>query len=225
MSAIAVLTAHASTKTFSNIDQMTGWQSCDRCAGPNGWGKTASHWMKQYIASPSMDGKSAEFFLGGSNPYASALWWKQLGSNSSATHFVYDLWFYVKQPQNVFALEFDTNQSTGGKRYIMGTQCGVHYDKQWAVYDAAGGAWRNTGIGCPVPKAYSWNHLVWEFYRAKGRVYYVSFTLNGAKHYVNRSYYACSSSANDINVAFQMDGNSSMADYNTWLDKVKLTYW
>jgi hypothetical protein len=30
---------------------------------------------------------------------------------------------------------------------------------------------------------------------------------------------------NELNVAFQMDGDSSMHAYSTWLDKVSLTYW
>jgi hypothetical protein len=30
---------------------------------------------------------------------------------------------------------------------------------------------------------------------------------------------------NELNVAFQMDGNGSMTDYDVWLDKVSLTAW
>jgi len=50
-------------------------------------------------------------------------------------------------------------------------------------------------------------------------------TINGNKHYFNRSYSPRSSSVSEINVAFQMDLNGSATDYSVYLDKVKLTYW
>lgn len=170
-----------------------------------------------------MDGKSSKFHIGGSTPYANALWWKQLGANSSAHHFTYDLYFYLKNPSAAQALEFDVNQSVNGKKYIFGTECTSA--RIWKVYSASQ-HWVNTGIGCPKPTAYKWHHLIWEFQRTSGgNVQFISVTLDGVKHYVNRTYGPKSSSASEINVAFQMDGNKYMTDYDTWLDKVKLTYW
>ena len=74
-------------------------------------------------------------------------------------------------------------------------------------------------------KAYTWNHLTLEVQRINGQAKFIAITLNGNKHYVNRAFNPQGSSVSEINVAFQMDGNSSMTDYSTWLDKVKLTYW
>ena len=212
-------------KTFWKIEEMTGWQHCDVCSGINAAGPQIPYSMTQGVSSPSMDGKSAGFWVGGTSKYGSALWWKQLGANSNVSHFVYDLYFYVKNTAAAFALEFDVNQTTGGKRYVMGTQCGLNYDKQWDVWDPANKHWVKTGIPCTNVQAYKWNHLTEEFYRANGKVYYVSITLNGQKYYVNRSYYAIGINANDINVAFQMDMNGIPTPYNAWLDQVKLTYW
>jgi hypothetical protein len=90
--------------------------------------------------------------------------WRQLGANSGATRFIYDVYFYIKNPRASEALEFDTNQTTGGRRYVYGTQCGINYDHQWDVWDTAAKTWRKTGIGCSV-KAYAWNHLTWEYKR------------------------------------------------------------
>src|SRR6267142_1546873 len=75
--------------TRSDIDQMSGWQSCSVCAGAGGSGPSMSHYMKQNIASPSMDGRAAQFSISGGR-YANALWWKQLGANDAASNFVYD---------------------------------------------------------------------------------------------------------------------------------------
>jgi hypothetical protein len=214
------------TTTISNIDQKTGWQSCSVCAGAGGNGPSTSHSTKQGVASPSMDGKSMQFNLGGTTPYANALWWKQLGANSGVKNFKYDLYFYIKNPAAAQALEFDVNQSLNSKKYIFGTQCNIKGGHVWDVYDPYNHAWRHTGISCATPKAYTWHHLVLEFQRTSTpKVNFIAVTINGTKHYFNKLYAPRSSSANEINVAFQMDGNGSMTDYSVWLDKVKLTYW
>jgi len=217
--------ASAITVTKSSIQKMSGWSSCTVCAGPGGSGSVATMSATQHISSPSLSGGSMRFSIGGTKPYAAALWWKQLGADNSKTHFVYDLSFYLQTPGYAQALEFDVNQSNGTRKFIFGTQCNIKGGHHWDVYDPAGHAWHSTGIYCPTPSAFKWHHLVWEVYRDSSHVHYVSVTLDGAKHYVNRSYTARSASAKEINVAFQMDGDSHMDDYKTWLDNVKLTYW
>src|SRR4051794_8165275 len=82
--------------TFSNIDQKSGWESCSACAGAGGNGPVASHSTAAGVSSPSMDGASRRFNIGGSTKYANALWWKQLGANAGASHFVYNLYYYTK---------------------------------------------------------------------------------------------------------------------------------
>jgi hypothetical protein len=49
--------------------------------------------------------------------------------------------------------------------------------------------------------------------------------LNGNKSYINRYYAPRASSASELNVAFQMDGNYAATSYKVWLDKVTLTAW
>jgi hypothetical protein len=223
--ALVTMSAFAST-TIYNIDQKTGWQSCSVCAGAGGNGPSTPHSYTQNVASPSMDGKSMRFDIGGTTPYANALWWKQLGANSGVKNFKYDLYFYIKNPTAAQALEFDVNQSLSGKKYIFGTQCNIKGGHVWDVYDPYGHAWKHTSISCSTPKAYTWHHVVLEFQRTSTpKVNFVAVTINGTKHYFNKLYAPRTSSANEINVAFQMDGNGSMTDYSVWLDKVKLTYW
>jgi len=215
----------ATLATFSNIEQLTGWQSCDSCAGPGGAGPTAPHSMTQNVADPSMDGKAAEFWLGGDTPYSAALWWKQLGARDSATKFTYDLYFYLKNPSVSQALEFDVNQTLNGKMYIFGTECNLKGTKTWRVYDHYD-KWINTGIPCAVPAAYTWHHLVWEFQRTSdGKMHFLSVTLNGKKSYVDRKQLPRPKTVRELNVAFQLDGNSTMTDYSAWLDKVTLKIW
>jgi hypothetical protein len=225
--ALAILTttaAFSASRTFTNIDQMSGWQSCSTCAGANGAGPTVSHSMRQNVSSPSMDGRSAQFNLGASSRFANALWWKQLGANSGVSNFVYDLYFYIKNPGASQALEFDVNQSFGGHKYIFGTQCNIAANK-WDIYDAAGRRWVHTSVGCSRPSAYKWHHVILEFKRASGRMAFVTVTMDGVKHYLGKTYAPRAGSASEVNIAFQMDGNATNSAYTTWLDKVKLTYW
>jgi hypothetical protein len=214
----------AGAVTKSDIDQMTGWESCTVCAGANANGPVAIYSMVENQASPSLDGRSAKFSISGSTPYSDALWWKQLGAVDTATHLKYDVFFYITNPGVAQALEFDNNQSNGVHKFIYGTQCNIK-GGHWDVWGNAAGNWISTGIACSAPTAFQWHHLTWEFTRTSTNVVFVGFTYDGVTHYVNRSYPARNSSVHELNVAFQMDGDFAMHAYSTWLDKVSLTYW
>lgn len=211
--------------TYLDIDQMTSWANCDACAGANGNGPSTPHSLTQNEASPSMDGKSAEFWIGPTVKYASALWWKQLGAQPAATKFTYDLYFYLKNPAAAQALEFDANQTLNGKQYVMGTECNIKGTKQWDVWDD-NLHWIATGIPCTAPTAYTWHHLVWEFARTSdGKTQFISVTLDGNKSYVNKALTPRPKSGAELNVAVQLDGNSTATAYSMWVDKIKLTIW
>lgn len=213
-------------KLITDIDQMTGWEHCDSCAGIGGTGPTTPYSLTLGRIDPALDGKSAEFWIGGETPYSNALWWKQLGGNSAATNFVYDMYFYIKNPSASQALEFDVNQSVNNKKYIFGTECNLKEFKTWRIWDTANVKWVNTGVPCAVPEAYKWHHLVWEFKREGDYTTFVSVTMNGVKTYINKKFLSRPvSNAYEINVAFQLDGNYKQEDHSVWLDKVSLNYW
>jgi hypothetical protein len=223
--ALSVASLRSSAQTVkSQIQRMASWQSCVTCAGINAAGPSASISTAAGVTSPTQSGNSRVFFISSTKPYADALWWKQLGAANGATNLTYDLYFYIKAPQNAQALEFDNNQANGKKRWIFGTQCniGAHV---WDVWGNANGNWISTGIACAMPTAFKWHHLTWQFKRSATQLTYVSLTYDGVTHYVNRTYTARASSVNELNVAFQMDMKANHAAYNTWLDSVKLTYW
>ncbi len=162
--ATIVNSAFAQT-TVTNIDQMTGWQSCSTCAGYGGAGPTTGHSMAQNQSSPAMDGRSVKFSISGSTAYANALWWKQLGRKDAAHNFVYDMYYYIKTPTAAQALEFDVNQTVGGKWYIFGTECVLKGTPHWNVYDPYNRHWVATSTPCKIPTAYKWQHVVLEFHR------------------------------------------------------------
>jgi hypothetical protein len=217
---------------FYNVEQMSGWGHCDACAGAGGTGPSASYSMTQGQSSPSLDGNSTRFWLGGSTPYSNALWWKQLVSESQADknrslkHFVYDAYFYLENPGAAQSLEWDANQFIDGKSYIMGTQCSYRSAGTWDVWDNIGERWISTGIACPPLQAYKWHHVEVEFERTwDNKLRYVSVSMNGMKHYLNRYYSPRSTSWSGITVNYQMDGNYKQEDYSTWVDKLTLRTW
>ncbi len=210
---------------YQMIQAMPGWESCDVCSGQGGHGPPTPHSMTQYIATPSLSGKSSEYWIGPHVPYSSALFWKQLGANRNASHFIFDLYFYVKDPNAPQALEFDMNQSVGSRKFIFGTQCDIKDHRDWDVWDTANGRWIQTGIACSAPPAYTWNHLVLEFARSSNQTTFVSVTLNGSKSYINRTFNTFGVNAAELNAAVQLDGNSNSSAYSMWVDKMQITAW
>jgi hypothetical protein len=208
----------------SQIQRMAGWQSCVACAGANAAGPAASISTAAGVGSPSMSGSSRVFHIASSKPYADALWWKQLGAANAATNLRYDVDFYLQAPQNAQALEFDNNQANGKMRWIFGTECNIAAG-HWDVWGNTAGNWLSTGVPCAMPAAFKWHHLTWEFKRTATTLTYIAVTLDGVKHYVNRTYTGKKSSVNELNVAFQMDMRGNHAAFGAWLDNVKLTYW
>lgn len=49
--------------------------------------------------------------------------------------------------------------------------------------------------------------------------------MNGNRQVVDKYYYPQPSGVHEVNVAFQMDGNSNQDDCQVSLDKVSLFYW
>src|SRR5438067_4066225 len=162
--------AFAGTATFSKIEQTSGWGSCTSCAGG---GANAIYWMKPNQASPSLDGASTQFFIGGSTPFSHGLWWKRMSSDGTASHFTFDMNYYMVNPAASQGLEFAANQAVGGKWYKFSTQCSFS-SGVWRVWDSYNSKWVSTGIACVRPSAYKWNHVVFEYARANSKAVFVS---------------------------------------------------
>jgi len=209
--------------TVSNIDQQSGWHSCSACA--NGGG-VAPHSLTQFLSSPSLDGKSAKFHLGGSTPLSDALWFKRVGYSSTSTHFTYDLNYYYKNPSAPSGMEFSTSQHVGYKWYRWDWQCSFFYGV-WRTWDNRNSKWVNTSAPCRRPTAYRWTHTVFEGHRANGKIYFDAVTVNGHRYYVGKSFYpkSLSYSGNWITIHFQLNGNRTQTDFDVWGDKFKVSYW
>lgn len=209
--------------TFTNIEAMSGWHGCSACANAGGG---ATYSMTDGISSPSLNGASTKFSLGGSTPWSHALFYRNMSSNSTATHFIYDLYYYYKTPGASSGMEFSVSQRKGYQWYRWDTQCS-YVTGNWRVWDNKYVRWVNTSIPCHRPSPYTWTHVVFEGQRYNGKVVFVSVTINGKKYYINRSYYpkSMSTSSSRVIIHYQLNGNQYETDYSTWGNKFKLTYW
>lgn len=215
--------ANPGSTTIPDIQKLGGWENCTACTGA----PFAAYSMTEGVTAPSLSGQSAQFqLLGGTHPFGAALWFKFLGAQDDATHFVYDLNFYVDTPGAAQALEFNVNQSVGGKRYSFSTQFDLADNGVWRVWDPIGGRWVASNVSSPRPAAKTWNHLTWEFERdSSGHTIFTAVTLNGTRSVVNLSMGHTGDSGSGVDVAFQADANLAPVLYSVWLDKVNLTFW
>src|SRR5579859_408561 len=216
-------TTPSNAKVFPDIQKMTGWQSCTACTGS----PFAAFSMTEGVNSPSLSGASARFqLLSGTQPFGGALWFKFLGSQDSATHFIYDLQFYMDNPAAPQALEFNVSQSAGGSHYNFSTRCDLVGTRTWRVWDPIKNSWTGSSAPCVQPAANTWNHLSWEFQRdSSGNVIFAAVTMNGNRSVVNMTMPHTPDSQSGVDVAFQIDANQTATPVSVWLDKVSLTYW
>jgi hypothetical protein len=212
---------------LSNIQNMSNWLSCSAllasgstCAA--GLGVAAST-LTQHQSNPSLDGSAAKFSLGGSHAYSNELYWNPFGGGNSVTHFTLDLYFYINEGAAPQALEFDVNQAFGGTRWTFGTECDFNQTGKWNVWDDLHGMWMPTFVACDHFPSNTWIHLVWNFERVGNQVHYISLSVADSSYNID-TYYTAEPNwyQEEIDVAFQMDGNYQQQAYDVWLDEVNL---
>ena len=222
--------------TITSIQAMAGWQSCGAlfpagsgragqiCAAGGG---TPQSEMTADVSSPSMDGESAQFSIGPSSPdcpgYCNMLYFNPVAGGNNVSHFIYDLYFMVDNPNAPQALEFDINQTFGGNRWVWGSECNFNGSGKWDIWNPQTG-WIPTTIDCRPFPANTWIHLVWSLERVGNQVHYISLTVDDQTYQVD-TYYPNQAdwTLEEIDTAFQMDLDEEGETYNVWLDKVNLT--
>ena len=211
----------------SNIQNLPGWLSCSAALG-NGFTcaaglGTAVSQLIQNQSSPSLDGSSAEFTMAGPHPYSNELYWYPLGGGNNVTHFTYDLWFYVSVGDAPQSLEFDVNQAFGGTRWTWGSQCDFDQTGKWTIWDPLHEIWVPTTVPCEHFPSNSWIHLIWNLERVGNQVHYMTLDVADQEYDVD-TYYTAQPNwyQEEIDIAFQLDGNYEQQPYQVWLDKVTL---
>ena len=177
-----------------------------------------------------MTGNASQYWIGGSTPYSDVLWWRALAPggdlNQNAHHFVYDLHYYLDNPNAAQAIEFDVDQYVDGRSLIFGSQCNYRGDDTWDVWDNVNSHWISTGVSCGNLQANTWVHVVLEVERTwDNRLHYVALTINDDKHYLDWYYDSTATKFSGIDVNFQLDGNYKQENYSAWVDNMTLSAW
>lgn len=224
--AVGLPTPAADAKTFTQIEGMTGWNSCGTasCAGGSG---NATYWMAQNQTSPSLSGSSMEVYNSGAG--ADALWWIDLGANDAVTNFLWD--FYVQldssSTTNAQALEYDIFQFIGGYNYMIGSQCN-YAAGVWDVWNELNSQWVPTSVPCQKFTPGVWHHIQWYVQTIPGshQYHYVTLVVDGTSYAVNMTYSAKDNNWPDnIGVQYQLDVNSGGEGFHQWVDNSTLTVW
>jgi len=217
------LTPPSTATTFSRIEEMTDWKWCSACANAGG-GATLS--MTRGISSPSLDGSSTKFTLGGTTPWSHSLYYKRLTQNDKATNFIFDVSYYFTNPGASSGMEYSISQRVGYEWYRWDTQCSF-LNGNWRLWDSANVRWIDTSIACTRPPAYKWTRVVFEGKRQNGKVTFVAISINGQRHYINKSFGPRkeSSTSSSVTVHFQLNGDRYQTDYAVWGDKFKAVFW
>jgi hypothetical protein len=229
-----VTVSSQSQTTISSIQNMSGWQQCS-AKFPAGSGRdgqicaaglgNAVSTMTPNQSSPSMDGQSAHFTLGGPTAYSNELYFNPVAGGNSVSHFTYDLYFYIDNPDAAQALEFDINQTFGGVRWVWGSECNFRGETPglWDIWDDVNGWTPQPNMPCNPFPANTWIHLVWNVERVGQQVHYISLQVGGTTFNVDKYFDNTPDwTLEEIDVAFQMDGDYSQQPYNVWLDEVTL---
>ena len=209
-----------------NLQDQNDWVTCSAtianstCAA--GLGQATSS-LTLHQSSPSLDGSAAKFSISGNHAYSNELYWVPIGGGNSVSHFTYDLWFYIDNGDAPQSLEFDVNQAFGGTRWTWGSQCDFNQTHEWNIWDPLNEVWVPIPIPCNNFPSNTWIHLIWNLERVGNQVHYISLTVADQTYPVDVYYTAQPNwTQEEIDIAFQMDGNYKQQPYSVWLDEVNL---
>lgn len=206
--------------TISNIEQMPGWDSCDLCSG----GGAIAYSMTPALSYPQPG--STQFSLGQGAAWGHALWWKRLGTDTNASHFVLTVDEYLENPAASFGIEYEANQIVDGQWYDFATQCSFGYGI-WQLWDPANQRWVPTSVPCAKPAASTHVQRRLEFERSNGQLHFVSIGANGNIVPVNMAFnpQPISGLNGDFGIHIQLNADANPDPYSVWIHNFALNYW
>jgi len=171
------------------IQNFTTWQATFDL-GTSG----TSSGVMNLVLSPALSGSAREFLTTYSN-YGGERYSAHLGTDTTATNFVYDSWLYLLSPINDIAnIEMDINQvMANGQTVIFGFQCdgwshSWDYTANLGTPTSPNDQWIHSNQTCN-PQAWAnntWHHVQISYSRdTAGNVNYKSVWLNGVEQDLN----------------------------------------
>jgi hypothetical protein len=184
------------------------------------------------LGNPSLDGQSREFSVSYWH-YGGEIYHLTFGNDRYATHFVYDTWIYLVNPDQVQNLELDLNQvMSNGKTVIFGTQCSsISGTWDYAYQTGNRPHWHRSNLPCN-PRSWAankWHHVQIAMHRSStGVVTHDWVSLDGSTHNFQNATASAALSlgwpAGDLILNMQVDGEySGRGSIKGYLDKLNVS--
>lgn len=208
---------------YSNIDDLAGWTNV---ATGTGVGT-----LTQNVASPSLDGGSAQFGYQQTTAFSDVNWENVLTYDGTLSKYTLYLDAYLTDATIPQALEFGVSHAVGGNDYPFKFQCDFKNSHLWRVWDEANQAWLSTSATCASSQfpANTWVHLSFDFQRTSGnQLNYQQFTVasdaNGVTSTSVNLNANPSAETNIIEAHFKQFGPATAStSYTVWIEKMNVT--
>jgi len=207
-----------------NAQALPGWQicvgSCANAAVP------LTYTLTQNIGSPSLnnDGTVSSYSESGT-PYGDVMWYYHFG-DSSATHFILDLYLRIDNPENVQALEIAALKNDGLNWYKMSTQCN-YQSGAFRGFNVQSFEWQNLGANCIPAKADTWQRVTLQFSIVGGTTNFEGVSFDGVLQPVSVSLPpAPQTTASELmGIDFQLDNAGTTGGYTVYVDDWTVYSW
>lgn len=174
-----------------------------------------------------------EFYVRYSN-YGGEIYHLSFGNDPNATHFVYDAYVYVEDPENVQNIEMDMNQvMSNGATVIYGAQCATaSHSWEFSTMWGNNPHWNPSNIPCNPASwsANAWHHVQIASHRDNsGVVTYDWVNLDGVQSYFsNAKGWAAKNLGwehGDLLINFQLDGRQGSGSITAFAHHVNVYRW
>jgi hypothetical protein len=217
--------------TVSEIQTLSTWKGVFD-TGTSG----SSVGSSTLVDTPSLSGNAREFNMeytsSGGERYSVSF-----GKDRLATHFLYDVWVYLKSPSSDIAnLEMDMNQTmVNGDTVIYGFQCDGYsstwdYSMNTGTPEKPAGKWGHSDQACN-PRDWTtnkWHHVQVLYSRDDaGNVTYQSVWLDGNEQDIGVTVPAARSLgwASSLLTNFQIDGRGASGSAVVTIDHLSVSRW
>jgi len=215
----------------SNLQAISGWRNkFDPATGGTTTGSTS------IVASPSLSGKARQFSMSFTN-YGGELFSASFGSDTTATHFIYDAQVMVTNPFDIANVEMDMNQvMANGQTVIYGFQCSA-WSGTWEYTENAGTPaqpidhWVSSSAPCSHPKTWApnvWHHVQIAYSRDdSGNVTYQTVVFDGVLSDINATVPSAFALgwAPTLITNFQLDGMGARGTAAALVDNLTIYRW
>lgn len=218
------VTVPAQAAVIRNAQAYAGWQICiGTCANA---AVPVTYALTQNIASQSLnnDGTASSYSESGT-PYGDVLWYNQFG-DSSATHFVMDLYVRIDNPQNVEALEFAVLKNDGLDWYKTSTQCN-YQTGLLRGFNVQTFQWVNLNVNCVRAQADTWQRITLQYSIADGATNFEGASFDGVLQPIAVSLppEVLTTSSDQMGTHVQLDNANTTAGYTLYIDDWSVYSW